>query len=156
MQPINFFKLRSLTLQNCSGANNLLDLLAESSRNGELKPAFFEIGYSGVMLEGADLQPLVRFLESFKGLQDLFYPFECDVQFPQDYLESILSHKSILRRFVHQEREIRLPLDNRKSCRSMKHLPQETSLECLGLCFELGSLVSLLAAFPSPLLLHYK
>jgi len=146
LQPINFFNLRSLTIQNCPGINNLLDLLAKSNQSQGLKLTSFEIGYSLFMVSGSfDLHPLARFLRSFQGLEDLFILCSNFADFPLSYWESILCHKSTLRRFIHQQREVRLNLSMEET-QGIRRLLQEISLECLGLCFELRSLVSSLAS----------
>ena len=53
--------------------------------------------------EQDDLEPLVRFVKSFEGLEDLYISFPAFVGPTDDYGESVLIHKSTLKRVVHQQ-----------------------------------------------------
>jgi hypothetical protein len=85
----------------------------------------------------------VRFLKSFKGLKDLYISFPAFARPTDEYWESVLHHKSTLKRVVHQQVGASLdPRYIRLSERPIGALLEGCSLNCLGVGCLLNSMVS--------------
>jgi hypothetical protein len=157
----NFFQLRSLKLGNCLDTNPLLDMLASSPQ--PMRLTSFELNFTGQWDEQDELEPLVRFVKSFKGLEDLYISFPAFASPTDEYWESVLHHKSTLKRVVHQQ--VGASLDPRYislSKRPIGALLEGCNLDCLGVGCLLNNMVrkalfprvnylSLLPRFPQSL-----
>jgi hypothetical protein len=53
--------------------------------------------------EQDDLEPLVRFVNPFEGLEGLYISFPAFASPTDEYWESVLHHKSTLKRVEHQQ-----------------------------------------------------
>jgi hypothetical protein len=94
-------QLRSLKLQDCFGTNHMLDFLATHSE--EVHLTSFELNFSGYVLDQYEMSPLVKFLQSFQGLEDLFMLYPRQWTLGAEYWSSVSHHRSTLRRLVHQQ-----------------------------------------------------
>jgi len=68
----------------------------------------FELNFTG---QWDDLEPLVRFVKSFEGLEDLYISFPAFASPTDEYWESVLHHKSTLKRVVISKWELPLIQD---------------------------------------------
>jgi hypothetical protein len=98
-------QLQSLKLRNCERTPQLLKSLASS--NQDLKLKSFEMVYdNGILDKRNEISgPLILFLESFEGLEELYISMKTVVTPMMLFLKSILHHKQTLKRLVHHERE---------------------------------------------------
>jgi hypothetical protein len=142
-QALNLSQLRTLKLRNCRGTNDRLTMLADSSETLHLTS--FELTKSRRYLDDWELMPLVRFLESFQGLEEL--SLLCDgTRDPliEEGWRSILHHCSTLKRFVHHQREVELDHEYKVITIYQHDLSEwyvqimdlvlKTSLDCIGFC----------------------
>jgi hypothetical protein len=64
----------------------------------------FELNFTGQWDEQDDFEPpLVRFVKSFEGLEDLYISFPAFAGPTDEYGESVLHHNSTLKRVVRQQ-----------------------------------------------------
>lgn len=143
----NFLQLRSLKLGNYLDTNNpLLDMLAGSSQ--PMRLTSFELNFSSQWDEQDGPKPLARFPKSFKGLEVLYISFPVFGNPKDEYWESVLHHKSTLKKVVHQQVGVSLDLGHiRLSERPIGALLERCNLNCLGIGCLLNNLVSK-AMFP--------
>ena len=97
----DFSKIQSLKLRFCPGWQELLDLLTQYPRLVRLK----SLEILSTKEDNGRGQSITRFLESFKGLEDLFLCTSISHN-PLDIWRSALHHKATLRRIVHHQREM--------------------------------------------------
>ena len=79
----------------------MLDWLATSSRAVQLTA--FELNFTGHFVDQYDIAPLTKFLESFRGLEDLFVLYPREWSPGPEYLIAVSHHHSKLRRIVHSQ-----------------------------------------------------
>ena len=134
-------QLRSLRLQDCLGANKLLDQLASSPQAVCL--TFLELGFAGPQIEDDDLAPLMRFLRSFRGLEHFFVLYPGNWTLGREYWDSLSNHHSSLRRVVHQESGFDGESEHRNAVVGfIKALGELERIECLSTCARPDTLVS--------------
>ena len=98
---IDFSQLRSLTLQNCTDTPPFLDGIMASGEHIALK--HLELKFQDRIYQGWRTSSLVRFLQSFEGLEDLYLMI--DPRLPTEvYWNSMASHHWTLKRFLYHER----------------------------------------------------
>jgi len=137
----NFSQLRSLKLRDCLDTNPLLDKLAGSSQ--PIRLTSFELDFTGHYVEQEDIMPLVRFLRSFEGLEDLYILCPRLGNLTEEYWHSIFHHKSTLKRVVHQQIGVYLdPEYAQRNDRPIGALLKRSNLKCLGICCLPNDLVS--------------
>lgn len=107
-QTCIFSNLHTLRLQDCEDTSSFLEILADSGQKIQLRA--LELAFPD-LLEPSGVQGIIKFLNAFEGLQELFY-LAVDVEnFSDSIASGILHHQSSLRRLVYHERQT-LFLDN--------------------------------------------
>ncbi|KAI9704018.1 MAG: hypothetical protein M1820_005639 [Bogoriella megaspora] len=149
--------LQFLKLQDCVGTNEMLDCLADSS--GSMCLTSFELDFTGYFEDQFDMTPLMRFLRSFQGLEDLFVLFPPAWTLGREYWSSISNNHSSLRRIVHHESGVYCRGDGNESDGLFEILSGLETIRCLGVCSQPSSLSTLLARIeprPRLKLLHIR
>jgi hypothetical protein len=100
MTALNFPQLFSLRLRDCLGMNQAFMALTQSS---PLQLTCLEVNFTGAYVEQDDIMPLIMFLRSFSGLQDLFVLCRPLQEQAQDFWLSVDHHRSTLHRFIYQQ-----------------------------------------------------
>ena len=149
--------LRKLKLQNCRGCAEFLLALIDADKILRLK--MFHLSIDDRDTKEA---PVNKFLEAFEGLEELGLLIKPGMATP-NYWNSVIHHKSTLKRFVYHERRYKYhalssredsyeflddqPFTQREdrpenySEASFGELLAWSGLECLALCDDLASLV---------------
>jgi hypothetical protein len=148
--PLCLPQLRSLKLHCCPYALGFLNAVVNSSNILSLKS--FEISFDEQSEDHTYRErPVQRFLQAFEGLEELFMAMENTLDNPESFMDSILHHKSTLRRWVQHHRgdwpnqdddffETIRDFDEGWSNR-LGSIFSETKLESVGLCIEPSALV---------------
>lgn len=98
---IDFSRLRSLTLQNCTDTPLLFCNVLESGQHIALK--HLDLKFRDRIYQGWNTSILLSFLQAFEGLEDLYLMI--DPVLPTElYWDSTTRHHWTLKRFLYQER----------------------------------------------------
>jgi hypothetical protein len=100
ISAFNFFQLRSLKLRNCLDTNPLFNILADFLQF--IRFISFELNFINQWDKQNDLKFLARFLKFFENLKNLYISFSVFGNSIDEYWESVLHHKSTLKRIIHQ------------------------------------------------------
>lgn len=152
--------LQSLKLEDREGTNELLEMLANPSQPMQLKS--FELKVTGSDADRSDPRPLMTFLRSFRGLEDLFIMYTEEWSGASEYRHAINHHSSTLRRLVHQPSSIDEDwfkaydsdaedgtLEDKMSNGLIESLPKLKRLQYLGICNQADHIVSHESGLPT-------
>jgi hypothetical protein len=103
VHAINISALESLTLRGCDDSGEFLSLLARSSALIRLKT--FEVT-AAEGLGGNGDRKIAEFVESFKGLQELFVQFAGPKLSPFRVWTALAGHRTTLKRFIYHKRMV--------------------------------------------------
>ncbi|KAI9714905.1 MAG: hypothetical protein M1820_000194 [Bogoriella megaspora] len=95
----NFGGLKSLTLRQCSGVEELLDFLVESEQEIQFTSLELQCGSIDPMFEEQNTS-VIDFLEQFSGLEE-FYLGESNIMDTESLWRALGGHIPTLKRFVH-------------------------------------------------------
>jgi hypothetical protein len=146
--------LRSLRLHQCHFVLHFLDALVDLSEIPRLNSfeITFDEPYQRIFRTGE--HPLKRFLQAFEGLEELYVAIGNTTCGPKSFMNSILHHRSTLRRWVHhhtayddRDEFLTFILDADPGWTNyVGGIFGEVRLECVGLCLSPSILVCMLSA----------
>lgn len=107
-QAFNVSHLQTLKLHNCPGILTFLSTIVDAGLALKLKSLEFIIHDNAVEYDGGLESPLISFLQSFDGLEDLYLMLRAEMlrpeHWPSCYWNAILHHSSTLKRLIYHER----------------------------------------------------
>jgi hypothetical protein len=123
------------------GTSQLLDWLATSPQGARLTS--LEWNFTGYSIDEYDIAPLIKFLQSSRGLEDLFLLYPREYALEPEYWSALPHHHDTLRRVVHQQSSQKGRLKNDDEAEEMiRILGAFKRITYLGTCCQPGTLVS--------------
>lgn len=108
-QAFNIGHLQSLKLHHCEGILTFLSTIVGAGLVLRLKSLELIIDDEAFEQDGVLRSPLISFLQSFQGLEDLYIMLRSEIpthHWSSCYWHSILHHSSTLRRLIYHERRV--------------------------------------------------
>lgn len=119
----------------------MLEMLANSRQPVQLNS--LELNFTGHFVDQYDPKPLMTFLQSFEGLEDLFILYPREWRTTVEYRHAVSHHSPTLRRLVHQPSGLYgVPTDDDTVNGLIEILSGLEKIQYLGICCDADDLVS--------------